>query len=222
MCDQRERLIDYVYDECSPQVRQEVEAHVAECVDCRDEVRGLRDTRQDLLAWDVPEHGSVWRAFAPPPQRPSWRDIPAWAMAAAASLMFLAGAAGGAVTRLWMLPAAAASPVAAVAPAPVLTLTPTAAVLSDVELARIEARVLDRVRMQMETGAVATRTAKPASLTDPTNLADRLAALEEFRDSQVNFNLLFGSDLDRVKNTTRNLRAGIDQAYERVSFGSFR
>src|SRR5215217_6628029 len=95
MCDEREQLIDFVYDECDPRERQRVEVHLTECAECREEIGSLRQVRQDLLAWDVPEHGSVWRPFAPPRMRPSWRDIPAWAMAAAAGIIFLAGAAGG-------------------------------------------------------------------------------------------------------------------------------
>jgi anti-sigma factor RsiW len=99
MCTERNQLIDYVYDECDASERRRVEAHLETCESCRDELAGLRAVRQDLLAWGVPEHGSVWRPFAPPRLVPSWRDVPAWALAAAAGVMFLIGAAGGAATR---------------------------------------------------------------------------------------------------------------------------
>ena len=54
MCENRERLIGYVYDECDPAERAEIEAHLESCHTCRREIRGLKGVRQDLLAWDVP------------------------------------------------------------------------------------------------------------------------------------------------------------------------
>ena len=113
MCDDRERLIGYVYDECDRHERQEIEAHLETCHVCRREITGLRDVRQDLLAWDVPEMPSVWRPFAPQRAPITWRDVPTWMLAAAASLVLLAGAAGGVATHA-LLPhvttAAAATP----------------------------------------------------------------------------------------------------------------
>src|SRR5436190_276553 len=99
MCDERERLIGYVYDECDPGEKRLVEAHLQTCETCREEIGGLRSVRTDLLAWDVPEHGSVWTPFVKARPAPSWRDVPLWAMAAAASLVFLVGAAGGVATQ---------------------------------------------------------------------------------------------------------------------------
>ena len=99
MCDDRERLIGYVYDECEATERQQIEDHLAGCVDCRREIAGLRAVRQDLLAWDVPSHASVWRPVTPA-RTMSWRDVPAWAMAAAAGLVLMAGAAGGAAAQV--------------------------------------------------------------------------------------------------------------------------
>jgi hypothetical protein len=99
MCDDRERLIGYVYDECGAAERQRIEAHLSECLDCRREIAGLRAVRQDLLAWDVPSHASIWRPVAPL-RTASWRDVPAWAMATAAALVLMAGAAGGAAAQV--------------------------------------------------------------------------------------------------------------------------
>lgn len=107
MCDDRERLIGYVYDECDGRERREIEAHLETCHTCRREITGLREVRQDLLAWDVPDTPSVWRPFAPQRAPITWRDVPGWMLAAAASLVFLAGAAGGAATQM-ILPRAAA------------------------------------------------------------------------------------------------------------------
>ena len=66
MCDERERLIDYLYDACEADERRRVETPSRRPVRaCREEISALRAVRLDLLAWDVPEHGSVWKPFAP-------------------------------------------------------------------------------------------------------------------------------------------------------------
>jgi anti-sigma factor RsiW len=95
MCDQRERLMDYLYDEAPPAERQVVEAHLESCGDCRDEMRAFRRVREDLLAWDVPQFESVWTPFAPTPVAPWYQQVPAWALSAAAGVMLLLGTAGG-------------------------------------------------------------------------------------------------------------------------------
>lgn len=100
MCNDRELLIGYIYGECDADERTRVDAHVEACHECRQEIRELRRTREDLLAWAVPDHGSVWTPFAPPAVVPWHRQVPRWAMAAAASVMLLAGAAGGAATQM--------------------------------------------------------------------------------------------------------------------------
>jgi hypothetical protein len=102
MCDERERLIGYVYEECDAEDRRAIDRHLASCEDCQDEIAGLRRARQDLLAWDVPAHDSVWRPFAPAQTTPWWRQVPAWAMAAAAGVMFAFGVAGGAVAHAFL------------------------------------------------------------------------------------------------------------------------
>jgi len=95
MCDQRERLMDYLYDEAAPTERKVVEAHLESCGDCREEMRAFRRVREDLLAWDVPHYESVWTPFAPAQAAPWYRQVPAWAMTAAAGVMLLLGTAGG-------------------------------------------------------------------------------------------------------------------------------
>jgi len=87
MCNQRDRLIGYVYDECNASERDEVQRHLETCGECRAEIAGLRSVREDLLAWDVPDHESVWRPFAPAPAPRWWVQVPGWAMAAAASIV---------------------------------------------------------------------------------------------------------------------------------------
>lgn len=117
MCDKRERLMDYLYDEAAPADRREVETHLESCGECRGEMRAFRRVREDLLAWDVPAYESVWTPFAPAPVAPWYTQVPAWAMTAAAGLMLLLGTAGGfAAQALTAGPTPEATTVAAVAP----------------------------------------------------------------------------------------------------------
>ena len=100
MCDERERLIGYVYDDCDPAERRAIEEHLEDCGTCRAEISGLRSVRQDLLAWDVPPaRCDLASASGKRAVLPWYRQVPAWAMAAAAGVMFLVGAAGGVVTH---------------------------------------------------------------------------------------------------------------------------
>ena len=185
MCHERQRLISYIYDECDPQDRLQIDQHLTGCSICQEELAGLRQVRQDLLAWDVPEHGSVWRPFAPPRPRLSWRDVPAWAMAAAASLLFLAGAAGGVATRAW-LPASPAAPVvvATSTPVPTVALTPA-------QLAAIEARVAQRIRAELGSRPTPI-SATSMSTEDTQKVTEQLTALErdylDWKDSQIEQN----------------------------------
>jgi hypothetical protein len=114
MCEQREQLLDYLYDETPPAGRRDIERHLEGCVECRDELRAFRNVREDLLAWGVPNPPSVWKAFAPVPVVPWHRQVPAWALAAAASLMFVLGGAGGFVANRVAQGQVAANPAALV------------------------------------------------------------------------------------------------------------
>jgi hypothetical protein len=147
MCDERERLLDYLYDACDPVERRTVERHLEGCDACRDEVSGLRAVRLNLLAWDVPEHGSVWKPFAPARVSPWYREVPAWALAAAASLVFMLGLAGGVVSRQ-IFPAQAAVTHAG-APAAVLApyLSPQ---VTSAELAAAEQRIMKAIDLRMD------------------------------------------------------------------------
>jgi anti-sigma factor RsiW len=154
MCDQREPLLAYLYAESDPDERRRVESHLESCETCRDELAGLRSVREDLLAWDVPDHESVWKPFAPARPVWSWRDMPAWTMAAAAAVVLVLGATGSVAANALIArsaePARPASvlmtagvPVASggvhnVKPAVAVAVTPA-------DLAALETRVLDEV-----------------------------------------------------------------------------
>ena len=141
MCDERERLIGYVYDECDEHERRTIDAHLDACATCQTEIGGFRRVRQDLLAWNVPEHDSVWRAFAPARVTPWWRDVPVWAMAAAALAMFTVGAAGGVVTHALAVPDE-------VTVAEVRS-SPTGSGVTPAELTAFEARLLGLMRTEV-------------------------------------------------------------------------
>ena len=146
MCDERERLLDYVYDACEADERRRLERHLEECAGCRDEINGLRAVRLNLLAWDVPEHESVWKPFAPARLKPWYREVPVWALMAAASVMFLLGLAGGVIShRFAPVPQAAA-----LTPAPVPMVTPQLVpTTTNADVAAMERRILTVVQTQM-------------------------------------------------------------------------
>ena len=96
MCN-NELLLGYLYDELSPSERETFTEHLASCVECRDDVAGLRGTRTHLLSWAPPEPDLGFEMVRGP--RPAaapvrwWGLSPAWGMAAAAMLTVAASAA---------------------------------------------------------------------------------------------------------------------------------
>lgn len=99
MCDNKELLVGYLYDDLSPQQRATFDAHLASCAPCRDEVAGLRSTRGYLSSWAPPEPDlgfEIVRHTVEPrgkviPFRRRW--LPAFAAAAAAVLVLAAASA---------------------------------------------------------------------------------------------------------------------------------
>jgi hypothetical protein len=171
MCNERDRLIAYIYDECDAAERDAVRLHLDACDECRVEVGGLRSVREDLLAWDVPVHGSVWQPFAPPKAPVWWRQVPTWALAAAASLVLLSGAAGGAIAHAFV-----AEP--AQAPALASRETPSTQVsLTSADLAALEQRINARLSDHM--GAVDARVQQVSSRALPVGLTEGQAGLSQ-------------------------------------------
>lgn len=188
MCNDRERLIAYIYGDGDAADRQQIESHVETCDGCRQEIRELRRTREDLLAWDVPNHVSVWTPFAPPVAVPWHRQVPRWAMAAAASLMLVAGAAGGALTQMVTTgasePAARTVPVSdTVAPAaPVPVGTTATATVQDAELTRRIQSLLDS-ELRLRLREVQAAEGSPARAVTP--VAGASVGLEDLRAVQA-------------------------------------
>src|SRR5262245_32949853 len=111
-------IVAYLYDECAPDERESIAAHIARCASCAGEVNGLASARQALAAWAPPDidlglritskadaelmpQSAAVLAFRRPPDAverslPWWRTpLPAWAQAAAALVIFAAGLSVG-------------------------------------------------------------------------------------------------------------------------------
>ena len=54
-CGDAAGLISYLYDECEPDEREVIAAHVSTCVTCAEELSSLRATRTQLASWTPPE-----------------------------------------------------------------------------------------------------------------------------------------------------------------------
>jgi anti-sigma factor RsiW len=98
MCDNKELIVGYVYDELSPEERQALTAHVSGCPDCQVELEDLRATRMHLSLWAPPEPDLGFRVIrggaAPAPALPRRnRFVAAFAYAAAAVIVFAAASA---------------------------------------------------------------------------------------------------------------------------------
>lgn len=222
MCDERERLIEYVYGEAATLDRQRTESHLAECHVCRAEVAGLRSVRDDLLAWDVPRHEPVWRPVVPAVVVPPRRSAPLWSLAAAASVVFAAGLAGGIAARGWMPASAPNAPVAQVAavaavPEAESRLQRTSTVTPE-DLAKLESAILQRVRSEMtermraaEPTAGSASTARVGLVNRPDNTTDaRLAVIEQWMDDQISLNAAFNGQFGRLNSRTSSLSEQIE------------
>lgn len=99
MCENKELLVGYLYDDVTNEERQAFETHLASCAECLDEVAALRSTRSHLANWSPPhaELGfRIVRQTAEPPAkvvpfRSRW--VPAFGLAAAAVLVLAAASA---------------------------------------------------------------------------------------------------------------------------------
>jgi anti-sigma factor RsiW len=99
-------LAGYLYDECDAAERAAVDAHLAVCASCAEELMALGATRTALASWTPPDAVLDFRVVSAHDEgdgdsagssilRPSrwWRrPMPAWAQVAAAVLIFAGGA----------------------------------------------------------------------------------------------------------------------------------
>ena len=106
MCEDKELLVSYLYDDLADAARAAFESHLRGCAECRGELKALRAVRSDLTAWapPVPDFGfrmidvrggreAAQRDAIAAPVR-SWRAwwTPAAGLAAAAVLVLAAAA----------------------------------------------------------------------------------------------------------------------------------
>ena len=97
ICNDKSLLMSYLYDECGLDERERVEAHLAVCASCCDELQTLTGVRGRLVDWTPPEPAPDFRvvpadAVAAPRSRPwtFWQAAPAWSLAAALVLVVVA------------------------------------------------------------------------------------------------------------------------------------
>ena len=203
MCNERDRLIGYVYDECEVAERDAIRQHLESCAACCDEIAALRSVREDLLAWDIPAHQSVWRPFAPPVAVAWWRQVPAWALAAAASLVFVAGAVGGALAQA-VLPNAGATSVARQT-----TAVPVGVTADDLSVS--EQRVMSALRTEFEGRLqLAAAHAEPARVVNAGASPALLRQVDELRrasDQQLDL-------IRRINNNMSQVKNGYDAKYQ--------
>jgi len=101
MCEEKDLLVSYLYDDLGDADRARFERHLRGCTDCRDELTALRGVRADLTSWAPPASELGFRIVRDPkvvelkPRGTTWRAwyTPAAGLAAAAVLVLAAASA---------------------------------------------------------------------------------------------------------------------------------
>jgi len=95
MCDSKELLVSFLYDEIDPAEKHAFQRHLSTCVECRDELAALGATRAQVALWTPPDGDLGFRIVreAESPKRRWFQLSPAWGLAAAAMLLVAIGAA---------------------------------------------------------------------------------------------------------------------------------
>ena len=195
MCNQREKLIGYVYDECDGAERATVQEHLESCAECRTEIAALRSVRADLQSWQVPDtdYVSVWRPFAPAPAPSWWQQVPRWAMAAAAGIVMISGAAGGAVSyAILNQQPVLAQETAAVQPISVVTPN---------DVYALEQRMRSLVKLEVE------------RLNSQVQLVSSRPTLQMSADQEAAFHTAFDRQLAQLRAASESQRDTINQMY---------
>ena len=191
-CQDKERLIAYLYEEQSVEERDLVEAHLAECQVCAEEIAELRGVRQHLTEWQPPHARLGFRIVnepvTPPARQRSW--IPAWAAFPAAAILVLAVSAAVANVELrydangmsvrtgWSRPPQAAAPM----PASQSTIATSAPRAADDQRWRAElANTERRLRAEFTRSSGGGTTSTSASTTSSGVAVDRDELLRQMR-----------------------------------------
>jgi len=100
MCDSKELLVGFLYNEIDSVSKRALERHLVTCADCREELAELGATREQIALWSPPDADLGFRivrdadADAPRPSRFRFFSLsPAWGLAAAAIIVLAIGAA---------------------------------------------------------------------------------------------------------------------------------
>jgi anti-sigma factor RsiW len=156
-CDDKQRLVAYLYGECTPDDRKAIETHLGSCGACAAELHDLSGVRTTLAAWEPPQTDLGFRIVREPvavAEKRRWLP-PAWAPLALAAGLVLALAASleveygsGSVTIRtgW-----ARTAPAAVATAP--QAAPAGAQLTQAQLDAALAALEDRMRAELVSSA---------------------------------------------------------------------
>jgi hypothetical protein len=169
-CGDHGALVSYLYDECAPNERRAISAHVAICRECAEELTSLGATREQLATWTPPEAQLGFRLVSDSPSsnvlRPSrwWqKPMPAWAQAAAAALIFATGVTLGALRGVTS--PADRGPTGPVAQQANATRAANTTSVTKADLAALEQRLrseMSQVRTTSNTGSSDTAAAAPA------------------------------------------------------------
>jgi hypothetical protein len=94
MCESKELLVSFLYDEIDPASRRAFQNHLTTCRECRDELAELRGTRSQIATWTPPDADLGFRVVreSETPKRRWFHFSPAWGFAAAATLLLAIGA----------------------------------------------------------------------------------------------------------------------------------
>ena len=221
LCDDKEQLVAYLYDEIDGISRRRIDDHLRVCSACLAEVQALSGVRRELAAWAPPDaelgftigqSGSPLIAAAPPEPAGKWwtsARIPAWAQAAAAVLAVAAalsivnlqiryGSDGLVVTTGWMAPAASA-PVAA----PATSTSTEAAADWRPALAALESMLRDEIRAARASDA-APAAAAPSRATELSvqRVTDLIEQSERRQRQELALRMAqFGRDLEVQRRT---------------------
>ena len=185
-CDDKERLVAYLYDEIGDAERAAFERHLATCASCAAEIEELRAVRVDLGRWQPPDVELGFRVVREtvPAARAWWRP-PVWVPTALAAGLVLAVGAGLANLRVeagnggvtlragWAQPPASQ----AAAPASPAATVPVKAGMSEAEVHQALAALETKLRAEFAS-ASRQASAVPASASIPSNV-DRGALLQQ-------------------------------------------
>ena len=180
-------LVSYLYNECAPDERLVISAHVAVCSACAEELTSLDATRGQLAMWSPPEAKLGFKVVpeAQPARvlRPArwWRQpMPGWAQAAAAAVIFATGLTLGALRGVVPAPNATSSQASR---ATALTSAANRAVTQS-DLAALEQRIRAEMAQASAPSGIAPAAMTPASAGEAQILARVRAMIQESEQRQ--------------------------------------